>query len=140
MAMSKIQPVLLLFVSLFFLPALCSIDYEYCDKNSIHGGYVGVSVKAGESTYNVARYPLCDESKNVYSIKLVDTDVGLIEAPINVCRIRVTYFSSHIDICLVKLVGGYSCPFKSFYDYVLSKNTRPVQAVWITLRSQSDMP
>ncbi|CAG7885694.1 unnamed protein product, partial [Brassica rapa] len=117
MAMSKIQPVLLLFVSLFFLPALCSIDYEYCDKsgydfgnvsyvditpnpvgkedkatlmifgfakNSIHGGYVGVSVKAGESTYNVARYPLCvlDESKNVYSIKLVDTDVGLIEAPI----------------------------------------------------------
>lgn len=28
-------------------------------ENSIHGGYVGVSVKAGETTYNVARYPLC---------------------------------------------------------------------------------
>ncbi|CAF1838266.1 hypothetical protein HID58_060192 [Brassica napus] len=82
----------LLFVSLLFLPALYSIDYEYCDKsgydfgnvsyvditpnpvgkedkatlmifgfakNSIYGGYVGVSVKAGDTTYNVARYPLC---------------------------------------------------------------------------------
>ncbi|KAG2327401.1 hypothetical protein Bca4012_036401 [Brassica carinata] len=159
MEILNVRHLLILLASLFFLPALRAIDFEYCNKSgydfgnvsrvevsrnpveleeyptikifgydnkSIDEGSVEVHVTAGETTHMMERYTLCvvgsecaiaagtnfvlvlaevplkyieEESKYVYSVRLMDEDVGDSQEP--VLRMCVEFEIPIVDLALV---------------------------------------
>ncbi|ESQ38660.1 hypothetical protein EUTSA_v10029005mg [Eutrema salsugineum] len=58
MSMSHVQPLLLLLASLLFLPVLCAVDFEYCNK---------IGYKSGNVTL-VKAYPRTGVAVEIFSI------------------------------------------------------------------------
>ncbi|VVB12907.1 unnamed protein product [Arabis nemorensis] len=115
MAISHIQPLFLLLASLFFLPALRAVDFEYCNKNGYDFGKV-TSVEISPNPIGPEDYEL---SITVFGVAKESIGKGVID--VYAKSENITDLLGRFDLCAM----GVPCPIEAGSKFVLPLHEVP---------------
>ncbi|CAH2060369.1 unnamed protein product [Thlaspi arvense] len=115
MAISHVQPVLLLLASLFFIPALHALDFEYCNKSGYEFGNV--------SSVEISPNPVdLDDEPNITVSGYANQGIDYGSIEVHVTAGDVTHLMRRYFLCVV----GDSCAIEAGTNFVLPLTEIPV--------------